>query len=264
MSDANAITYRPSLMSVEKIRSEDRARENPSENLETLVSSIKRVGLLHPPVVTEDGLLVCGARRIEALKTLGRKEIPVRIVTSLPEGLLIAQLDENVERKALTPSEALVLTKQIEPQIAADAKARQHLGKKDGAGVPAVYKGTKPKTRDVVASQTGYSAKTLNKVEKVVASGTPELITEMNRTGKVDPAFKKVQAEPTLREQLKKLRGALTKLVEEAKPIITAVKFPSSEEKLIGEIIDLLTVLGGLRVDLLARRLHKTLAANKS
>jgi ParB family chromosome partitioning protein len=263
MNDTNSPTYRPALMAVEKIRSEDRARENPSEDLETLVSSIKRVGLLHPPVVTEDGFLVCGARRIEALKKLGRTKIPVRLVKSLPEGLLIAQRDENVERKELTPSEASGLAKRIEPQIAAEAKARQHLGRKGGAGVPA-HKGAKLKTRDVVAKQTGLSAKTLNKVKKVEASGRPELVAEMNRTGKVDGVFKKLQTEPTLREQLKKLRGALQKLVEEAKPIITAVKFPSSEEKLIGEIIDLLTFVGGLRVDLLARRFRNALAASKS
>ena len=48
--------------------------------LETLVCSIREVGLLHPIVVTADRRLVAGQRRLEACRTLGWTEIPVRVV----------------------------------------------------------------------------------------------------------------------------------------------------------------------------------------
>ncbi|WP_454850003.1 hypothetical protein [Promicromonospora soli] len=71
-------------------------------DLEALRDSIKRSGLLCPLTVTPDGLLLCGWRRLEAVKLLGWKTIPV-YVRRATEGLrdLIAEHDENTIREPL-------------------------------------------------------------------------------------------------------------------------------------------------------------------
>ena len=42
-----------------------RHREHPEDGIEPLMMSIKKRGLLQPVTITPDGVLVCGARRLE-------------------------------------------------------------------------------------------------------------------------------------------------------------------------------------------------------
>ena len=49
-------------------------------NIEALAQSIADVGLLHPVVVTPDGELVAGQRRLAAIKLLGWTTVPVTVV----------------------------------------------------------------------------------------------------------------------------------------------------------------------------------------
>jgi ParB-like chromosome segregation protein Spo0J len=48
-------------------------------DIEGLAKSIAEIGLLHPIVITPDGRLIVGVRRLLAAKMLGWKEIPVTI-----------------------------------------------------------------------------------------------------------------------------------------------------------------------------------------
>jgi ParB family chromosome partitioning protein len=48
-------------------------------DLASLARSIRDIGLLHPIVVSQDGLLLAGGRRLEACKMLGWQDIPVTI-----------------------------------------------------------------------------------------------------------------------------------------------------------------------------------------
>jgi hypothetical protein len=48
-------------------------------DLQSLADSIAEVGLLHPIVVTSEGLLIAGWRRLEACRKLGWTEIPVTV-----------------------------------------------------------------------------------------------------------------------------------------------------------------------------------------
>jgi ParB family chromosome partitioning protein len=69
-----------STMPVDAIRLDsDRLRRDLGE-IEELAQNIAIVGLLHPIVVTADGRLVAGARRLAAVMLLGWKEIPVTIM----------------------------------------------------------------------------------------------------------------------------------------------------------------------------------------
>jgi hypothetical protein len=75
-------TDRTMLMHVDLIDASGRYREDMGD-VRLLAESIKRVGLLHPVVVTRDGKLIAGGRRLAAFTELGRKQIPVTIVDSL-------------------------------------------------------------------------------------------------------------------------------------------------------------------------------------
>ncbi|GAA1863860.1 ParB N-terminal domain-containing protein [Myceligenerans crystallogenes] len=92
-------------------------------DLETLQDSIARIGLLCPITVTPDGHLLCGWRRLEAVRGLGWKTVPV-FVRRASAGLrdLIAEQDENTIREPLdlTAEEALYREyKSIEAEQAA-------------------------------------------------------------------------------------------------------------------------------------------------
>jgi ParB family chromosome partitioning protein len=80
--------------------------------VDALARSIGEVGLLHPVVVTPNGHLIAGARRIEACRRLGWQNIPVTLVDlkeivrgefaeADPQGLP-SQRDRSI-RRALTP-----------------------------------------------------------------------------------------------------------------------------------------------------------------
>lgn len=68
-----------------------------------LADSIKRLGLIHPIVITKDQVLVAGERRLEACKSLGWTSIPIQFVEDLdPMVLHLIELEENVKRVDLT------------------------------------------------------------------------------------------------------------------------------------------------------------------
>ena len=55
---------------VESIWSGRRHREDYGD-IDALVESITRDGLLQPITITPDGMLICGARRLAAIRRLG-------------------------------------------------------------------------------------------------------------------------------------------------------------------------------------------------
>lgn len=62
----------------------DRVRQDPTRNIDHLVSSIRTCGLLHPITVREQDsfgkyLLLAGERRLEACKRLGKESIPAMV-----------------------------------------------------------------------------------------------------------------------------------------------------------------------------------------
>jgi ParB family transcriptional regulator, chromosome partitioning protein len=84
-------------MQVEQIQVGPRVRKNNGD-IDSLAASIRQIGLLHPIPVTPAGVLVAGGRRLEVVKLLGWKEVPVHVVRDLDDLLLMAERDENVCR----------------------------------------------------------------------------------------------------------------------------------------------------------------------
>lgn len=85
---------------------EDRQRKDLG-NVDELAESISRLGLLQPIVITKDGILIAGERRLTACRQLGHVHIPAHFLEDLPplEAKTI-ELEENVKRKDLTWQES--------------------------------------------------------------------------------------------------------------------------------------------------------------
>jgi ParB family transcriptional regulator, chromosome partitioning protein len=67
--------------------------------IEELAESIHRIGLINPIVITEDGVLVAGERRLTACRSLGWTSIPVQFTSDLSEyELHCIELEENIKR----------------------------------------------------------------------------------------------------------------------------------------------------------------------
>ena len=194
-------------------------------DIDGLALSIERLGLLHPVVVDPDNTLIVGERRIRACKKLGWEKIPVRVVKNLSElgRALEAERDENTCRKDFVPEEIVLLGAAFDALERKAAKQRQRAGggdkksaaAKNGSGkLPGAISAD---TRDVVAKAGGVSGRTYEKAKAVVEAGDRELIDEMNRTGKVNGAFKKLGDRKKLAE-LKRKAAAVAELKSEQPP----------------------------------------------
>lgn len=155
---------------VSRIKVGQRARK-VMPNAGPLVASIKRLGLLQPLVVNSADELVCGHRRLEAVKALGWELVQVRRVFELDDVVkaLEAERDENTCREPLTPTELVALGRQLEKAIRDEARERQHRGRP-----PAGTSGQRPEvisrgdTRDKVADAIGSSGTTYERAKRVV------------------------------------------------------------------------------------------------
>jgi len=179
---------------ISDIRIGKRFRKNLGD-IEDLAKSIDNIGLLHPVVITPQGELIAGQRRLEACKLLGWERIPVNAVDL--ENIVQGEYDENMKRIAYTPSECFAIWEALE----------SHQGKQQ---LPSDSDGSEP--RQKVSKLTGKSTDTLSKIKQVVeaAQEEPELfepvVQEMDETGNVNKAYRKVR-----QQQSKKEAGPLPK-----------------------------------------------------
>jgi ParB-like nuclease domain len=185
------------LIPIDQIQVGERHRAELGD-IDALAASIANCGLLHPPVITSTNLLVCGFRRLEALKRLGRTTVEASVID--PADLLQAEHDENELRKAFTDSERVALGKALEALIGSrqgqrtdQVETTQPVANlpqaEPGSGasssplvgkIPQVAPGQK--TREVVAKAVGYgNEKTYRQAKRVVDNGVPALVDAMDR-----------------------------------------------------------------------------------
>jgi len=82
----------------------DRAERQRRElrNIDELAESIQRIGLINPIVITQDGVLVAGERRLTAIRQLGWTHVPVQFAEDLSDyELQTIELEENIKRENL-------------------------------------------------------------------------------------------------------------------------------------------------------------------
>lgn len=76
-------------------------RELP--DIDGLAESIRTTGLIHPIVITREGKLIAGERRLTACRSIGWTDIPAQYADTLdPLELHMIELEENVRRVDLT------------------------------------------------------------------------------------------------------------------------------------------------------------------
>lgn len=184
---------------IDSIKVGDRVRQDLGD-LNSLAESIDtNGGLLQPVLIKSDGTLIAGERRLAACRQLGREliEVNVRNDFTSATALLIAERDENTCRKDFTPSEAVALGRRLEEleRPAAAERQRAELKQNRSGEKPEREKG---ETREKVGAAVGMSGSTYRKAKQVVEaaeSGDPiaeEAAAEMDATGKVEPAHRKV------------------------------------------------------------------------
>jgi len=89
-----------------KVDKENRIRLVTGKKITKLKESIKRIGLIHPIIISNDYRLIAGFRRLSAMKRLRHKTIPAIIkkdLTKLEE--LDIEIEENWRRQNLTSYE---------------------------------------------------------------------------------------------------------------------------------------------------------------
>ncbi|MGX5695121.1 ParB N-terminal domain-containing protein, partial [Agromyces soli] len=106
-------------------------------DIAALAASIERQGLLQPITVTPDGDLVCGARRLAALRLLGHRQVSVWVRSGISDELarLLAEQDDNAMHKSLAPTEAAALYREVKALLSEDAQRRQATGRFGVGGV---------------------------------------------------------------------------------------------------------------------------------
>ena len=146
-------------------------------DIDALAASIDRDGLLQPVTITIDGMLVCGARRLAAIKKLGWRTVNVWVRSGLSDrlGHLLAEQDDNMLHKPYTQLEAAGLYREIKQVMAEDAARRKSATQfssenqpgNDGAGkFPAPLDTPHGRADEQAAAMipSGASYKTLDKI----------------------------------------------------------------------------------------------------
>ena len=114
------------IRTVDSIQVGKRHRKDLGD-INALAASIDQEGLLQPITVTPDGVLVCGARRLAAIKQLGWNDVRVWVRSNISTqlGYMLAEQNDNVLHKPLTQLEAADLYREMKAILAEDAAERK-------------------------------------------------------------------------------------------------------------------------------------------
>ena len=201
------------LVDLEDIQVGDHYRKE-LKNIESLAASIQNVGLINPLTIQPDRTLISGWRRYHAIKSIANGEsevmVPCRIARDHDDAVKILMLerDENEEREPLTPSEAVALGEALEALEAPKAAERKRTARVQAEDLgeggedphdPEPKTKEKGRTREKVAKAVGMSGETYRKAKAVVkaaarVAANQYLVADMDKTGKVDRAHRKLQA----------------------------------------------------------------------
>ncbi|UUE19387.1 ParB N-terminal domain-containing protein [Microbacterium sp. J1-1] len=193
-------------------------------DLAPLVESIRRNGLLQPITITLDGHLICGARRLAAIRQLGIKTINVWVRSGISDrlGELLAEQDENLLHKPLTQLEAAALYRELKVLLAENAARRQEATRfrpagddgEDGGGnlPPPQFEHGKSRSQAAIMVTGRDSHKTLERIGRLedlaadptqpatVRQRATEEVERIRAGGSVHPSHLRVNAEVRLAE----------------------------------------------------------------
>jgi ParB family chromosome partitioning protein len=194
----------------------NRHREDLGD-IDALARSMERLGLLQPVTITPDGFLVCGRRRLEAAKRLGWRTLKVWVRSGISDELsrLLAERDDNEQRKDLDQVEQARLYGEITRLLAEDAARRQaatrfggqgHSGGGSGGGDSPPPQQPAGRTRDqasrIITGRASYHRhEQVNEIQRIADDDTaPPAVRRAARTeltairagAKVNGAYQRV------------------------------------------------------------------------
>lgn len=203
---------------VDSIKVGVRHRSDPERDLAPLMRSIDRLGLLQPVTITPDGVLVCGHRRLEAVKQLGWPTLRVWVRTGISDPLtqLLAEQDENTLHRPLSPLDAAALYRELKTLLTEDAERRQRATRfgaaaaEEGPGGPdsrppgaAPGKSARQAAQTVTSSASHTRLEQICTIESIAADDTAsdsvrkiaeEELERIREGGAVDPSYQRVRA----------------------------------------------------------------------
>lgn len=147
------------LIDIEKVIVKDRIRKDFGD-IEELAEDIRQNGLINPPVVNRDNILLAGERRLLACKSLGWNQIEVRMMdTRDAEHELNVEISENESRKEFSKAERADYMRRLMRIEQAKAKERME---------NPTQKSAEGESRKIVAKQFGISHDTMKKEIDIV------------------------------------------------------------------------------------------------
>lgn len=242
-------------MSIEAIRVEGRYRKDVGD-IEALATSISGpAGLINPITVTADGRLIAGERRLTACRQLGWASIPAIVVADMDDAIarLVAERDENTERKEMTVSERVALAKALEGIEAERIAERRHADRvragkiRQGVEPPRVPNGTRgERAAEIAGRAVDLPPTTYFKARAVVdAADDPDLpaerravaeaaLLDMDATGNIAGNYEKVRGlrAPSLKAPVKAgIVGATAqrKAITAALPNLSGISYGLSQ-----------------------------------
>jgi len=103
------------LIPLKDIKIKRRVRKNPEEDIQALMDSMRRYGLMNPVTLNQDNVLIAGRRRYEAAKRLGWNTIDAVILDSTDRiGELELEIEENTLRVPFTDAELMAAYARLE------------------------------------------------------------------------------------------------------------------------------------------------------
>ena len=211
---------------IDQIRRGSQYRRDPDEDLDELCGSLERVGILNPPAITEDAVLITGNRRLAAMERLGWRSTPVWVVPDVSDKLsyVLAIRDEQTLQKALKPLEQAELYEELKALYAEDAQRRDAATRfgspdrdarvaeaRDGGAESAPPSGGGKARVQAARAVTGRDSRTMleqiNELRRIAADDAEdpyvrqeaaEALIELNTDGKVNGRYLHVKTAQNL------------------------------------------------------------------
>jgi len=139
--------------------------------LRTLADSITQLGQLMPIIISTDGSIVAGRRRLAAHKLLGKKKILAIVRDCTPEEAELIEIDENFARQELTVLERAV-------QMA--RRRELYEARSNGSGKRVA------EFAEDAASASGVSKRTVQRLARIGQDLTPEAAAILHGTPVAD------------------------------------------------------------------------------
>lgn len=178
MKNESSKLERRLLLPLDKIRLGRRLRETCPDAVTTLAASMDRIGLLCPIVVTATHVLVAGAHRLAAARSLGWKAIAATVLDIDERAAIVAEIDENLVRNELTALEQcehLAERKRLYEEMHSVA---QHGGARSRSTGQLVH--LKPSFADATAEQIHESARNVRR-SIAIASALRKVVRDQIR-----------------------------------------------------------------------------------